>query len=421
MDAPLTISGRWSDVRRPRRGHGMPKPAALALLASIVVSFLAASAAPTPLYAVYQSEWGFSPITTTVVFGVYAIAVLVALLSFGRLSDHVGRRPVLLVAIAVQAVSMLIFTDAHGVSALVVARVVQGLSTGAAVGAVGAAMLDLDRRRGTLLNSVAPPIGTATGGLLSGLLVQFLPAPTTLVYVVLLVVLALQALGVLLIGETVTRQRGALRSLVPEVALPAHLRGAVLTAVPVLVAAWSLAGLYAALGPALVADLIGHSSYVLGGLALFTLAGTGAVSVLLTRDRAPQQVLRIGIVALLVGLFVTALSINETNVVGFFAGTVVAGVGFGSGFQGGIRTVVPLAEPHERAGVLSILYSVSYVAMGTPAVLAGILVVHGGGLVPTALEYAGAVMVLALAAGAGLVLSGGRRTASTPCTGCPAA
>jgi MFS family permease len=134
---------------------------ALALLASIIVSFLAASSAPTPLYATYQAEWGFSPITTTVVFGVYAMAVLASLLVVGRISDHLGRRPVLLAALVVQAAAMLVFAGAGSVTALLAARVIQGLSTGAAMGAVGAAMLDIDRSRGTVANSVAPGVGTA--------------------------------------------------------------------------------------------------------------------------------------------------------------------------------------------------------------------------------------------------------------------
>src|SRR5690349_7405245 len=133
-------------VRRRR----LPTRVAFALLASIVLVFLASSSAPTPLYAVYQREWHFSPITTTVVFGVYAIAVLVALLVVGSLSDHIGRRPVLLVAIAVQAATMWIFATADGVPQLAVARVVQGLSTGAALGAIGAGLLDLDKARGAV-------------------------------------------------------------------------------------------------------------------------------------------------------------------------------------------------------------------------------------------------------------------------------
>ncbi|MFF1355197.1 MFS transporter [Streptomyces sp. NPDC058297] len=120
------------------QGRRLPPDVALYVLASITISFLAASSAPTPLYAVYQAEWGFDPITTTVVFGVYAVAVLLGLLTMGKLSDHVGRRPVLLAALAAQAVSMIIFATADGVSGLMIARIVQGLSTGAALGAIGA-------------------------------------------------------------------------------------------------------------------------------------------------------------------------------------------------------------------------------------------------------------------------------------------
>ena len=162
---------------------------ALYLLASLVVSFLAASAAPTPLYGTYQTEWGFSAITTTVVFGVYAIAVLTALLTLGRLSDFLGRRPVLLAAIAVQGLSLILFVHAGGVDELLVARIVQGVSAGAGLGAIGAGMLDVSRSRGTLANAVAPGVGTATGALLSAIVVQYLPAPTRLIYLVLLSVL----------------------------------------------------------------------------------------------------------------------------------------------------------------------------------------------------------------------------------------
>jgi hypothetical protein len=100
---------------------------------------------------------------------------------------------------------------------------------------------------------------------------------------------------------------------------------------------------------------------------------------------------------------VTLISIDAGSAAGFFAGSAVAGLGFGSGFQGGIRLVVPLARPHERAGVLSLLYVVSYLGMGVPAVLAGVLVVHAGGLLDTAREYGIAVIVLAGAALIGLV------------------
>src|SRR6202522_983798 len=243
----------------------LSRNAAFYLLASITVSFLAGSNAPTPLYALYQAQWGFSPITVTVIFGIYAIAVLLALLFAGRLSDHLGRRPVLIAATAVQAATMVLFATASGVGDLVLARIIQGLATGAAVGAVGAGMIDLNKERGATANAVAPAFGTATGGGLSGFLVQYLPAPTHLVYAVLGTIFVLQGIGVALMADTIAPAPGALASLKPQLNLPAATRAPFLLALPVLVATWALSGFYASLGPMLVRGMLGVDSALLGG------------------------------------------------------------------------------------------------------------------------------------------------------------
>ena len=329
------------------------------------------------------------------VFGVYALAVLTALLTVGSLSDHTGRRPVLLAAIAIQAVVMVVFTTADGVPQLLVARIIQGLSTGAAAGAIGAGMLDLNKAKGTIANAVAPITGTASGALGSGLLVQFLPQPTHLVYLVLLGVLLLQGLGVALMPETSAPQPGALASIRPTFAMPPQTRRPLLLAVPALVAVWALAGLYGALGPALVRLVSGSGSIVLGGLSLTVLAASGAVAVLALHKQSPRTLTLIGGAALIAGVGLTVLSVRFGSVPGFFVGTAIAGAGFGGGFQGAIRSVVPLAAPHQRAGVLSVVYVVSYLAMGLPAVIAGFVLVHEGNLVATAAQYGVAVMVLA--------------------------
>ncbi|MHA6764147.1 MFS transporter [Streptacidiphilus sp. PAMC 29251] len=404
-----------------RRAWRLPSGVAFYLQASIVVAFLAASSAPTPLYAVYQGEWGFSPITTTMVFGVYALAVLAALLTVGSLSDHIGRRPVLLAAIGLQAVAMIVLTTAGGVSELMIARVVQGLSTGA----VGAGMLDLDKAKGTIANAIAPMTGTATGALASGLLVQYLPAPTHLVYLAILAVMVLQGVGVVLMRETSTPKPGALASLRPRFGVPKAARGPLLLAAPVLVAVWALAGLYGSVIPAVLRSVLASHSLLLGGLALFVLAGSGALSVLLLRNVAPGRVMLLGTVALIVGVGLTLLAVDHSSAAWFFVGTAVAGTGFGGGFQGAIRTVVPLAAPHERSGLLSTIYVISYLAMGLPAVIGGFLVVHGGGLLTTTREYGVAVMVLTALALLGLavprrgsrpplVVAGGTAAATAP-------
>jgi MFS family permease len=420
--ASTAVAGpRHAAARQRGRRFQLPAGAAFLLQASITVFFLAGSAAPTPLYALYQHEWGFSPITTTIVFGVYAVAVLVALLTVGSLSDHIGRRPVLLAAIAVQAATMVLFATAGSLPALLAARVIQGLATGAAVGAVGAGLVDLHRARGTVANAVAPVTGTATGAIGAGLLVQYLPDPAHLVYLVLLGIFIVQWIGVALMAESATPKPGALAALRPRISVPASLRGPVLAAIPALIAVWSLGSFYGSLGPALIGRLAGSQSAVLGGLALFVLAGAGAVAVVVLRAAPARLVMLLGMTALLAGVGVTLLAVAISSVGVFLAGTAVAGVGFGAGFQGAIRTVLPLAAAHERAGVLSVLFVVSYLGLGLPGVIAGYLVVHGGGLLASTREYAVAVMILATLAILGLARRPGRQLAAAPPAGSLAA
>ncbi len=378
------------------------------LLASITVSFLAASSAPTPLYALYQAQWGFSPATGTFIFGVYPLAVLLALLFAGRLSDHLGRRPVLMVATAIEAATMVLFATVDGVGDLVLARIIQGFATGAALGAIGAGMVDLNKERGALANAVTPTLGAATGSLLAGVLVQYLPAPTHLVYAVLGVMFVVQGIGVALMADTIAPAPGALRSLKPRIHLPAATRGPLLATLPVLVATWALCGFYASLGPMLVRGMLGVSSAFLGGLTLFVLAASGSLAVLALRHREPRAMMTFGAAMLAAGVGVTVCSLPHHAIAVFFAGTAIAGAGFGTGFQGAVRSVVPLAAPHERAGVLSIIFIVSYLSMGLPAIGAGVLVARHGNIIGTAEQFGAVVMALALAA----VLPAGLRRAA---------
>jgi MFS family permease len=405
-------------ARSPRRGRTPHTAAAhiaaiapeagrpllrLLVLASITVSFLAASSAPTPLYVTYQAEWGFSALTTTVVFGVYAVTFLAALLMVGRLSDHIGRRPVLLAGIAGNILALVIFVAAHSVAALLAARIVQGLATGGAIGAIGAGMLDVDQTRGAVANATAPGLGTASGALLSSFAVRWLPAPTQLIYIVLAGVLIAQAFSVALLPETSPRAPGAWRSLVPQIAFPAQTRQPLLAAAPVLFAIWALAGFYGSLGPALIDHLVGSASAIGAGLGLGILAGVASFTTYVLRAVPAPRVMRIGTGALIGGVAAVLLSLWAASAVGFFAGTALAGVGFGAGFQGAIRLVAPLARPDQRAGVLSVLYIFSYLGLGIPAVIAGFAVAQGGDLVATSSEYGAGVIVLAALAAVNLI------------------
>jgi MFS family permease len=185
--------------------------------------------------------------------------------------------------------------------------------------------------------------------------------------------------------------------------VPQAVRREFAVATPVLFAVWALAGFYGSLGPALAATLLHSSSVVYGGLGLFILAGGAAGTALVLNRAAARSVLYLGIAALIAGIAVTLVATSTDSPLGFFAGTAIAGVGFGSGFQGSIRLVVPLVGAQDRAAVVSALYVVVYLGLGVPAVIAGVLVTEVNGLLATAREYGSAVVVLAVLALAGLL------------------
>jgi hypothetical protein len=210
-------------------------------------------------------------------------------------------------------------------------------------------------------------------------------------------------------ADTIAPAPGALGSLKPQLHLPAPTRGPLLVALPVLVATWALGGFYASLGPMLVRGMLGVGSDFLGGLALFVLAASGSLAVLTLRHREPRAMMIFGAAMLTVGVGVVIGSLPHHAIAVFFAGTSLAGIGFGAGFQGAVRSVVPFAAPHERAGVLSIVFIVSYLSMGLPAIGAGALVAWHGNIIGTAEQFGAGVMALALTA----VLAAGLRRAAS--------
>ncbi len=383
----------------------------LAYLSVVLLTFLAASSAPTPLYHVYQEAWQFSPGMLTMVFGVYALSLLAALLTVGSLSDYIGRRPVLRVALLLNMLSMLAFIYARDFSWLLAARVVQGFATGMATSSLGAALLDNDRNKGPLLNSLAPLLGMALGGLGSGLLVQYAPWPTGLVYAVVLGVLVVQAVLLVWLPESVSAQPGALASLRPRLSVPPQARAAVWRMLPVNTAVWMTGGFFLSLAPSLVRAATGSTSNLIGGALVATLTLSGAGAIYALRTVAAEKVLRLGTVLLAIGIGLVLLAANQQALTLFFVGAVIAGAGFGSGFLGSARSVLPLAHAHERAGLMSTFYVLSYLAFCAPAILAGFLV-RSIGLVATSDGYGMLQIALCVVALVGMWLRRGVRAIS---------
>jgi len=381
----------------------LSRPVAFWMLAVTLGFLLFASSAPSPLYVVYQAEWHFSPLTLTSVFAVYVVALLASLVVAGSLSDRVGRRPVLLGALLVQIAAMVLFGVAHDVGVLFAARIVQGLATGVATGALSAALIDLQPAErphlGALVSAAAPPLGLAAGALGSGLLVQYGPDPLRLVYWLLVGVFALAVAGVLAMPETVQRDRWSRSHLRPRIGVPVQARATFVAVAPVLVATWALGGLYLSLGPSLAVALLHTSSHVTGALVIVALAATGALTTVLLRHRAPQHVLIAGALMLALGIGVTILGLNQEQTSLFFLGSVLAGVGFGAGFSGAFKTIVSLAPAAERAGLIAAVYVLSYLGFSLPAIAAGVAVTHAG-LLTTTNVYGSVLVALALSAAA---------------------
>jgi MFS family permease len=389
-----------STAAAPKRGRLSPAMA-FAAASGIFVLFAAAASAPTPLYVVYQKEWGFSATTLTVIFAVYAIALIGSLLTVGALSDHIGRRPVLAAAIALEAVAFVLFLGAGGVPGLLAARIAQGIATGVAFSTLGATLVDLNPPhspgRAGLVNAIAPISGLALGALGSGALVEFAPAPTRLVYALLMVGTGVAALAVAVMPESAAGRPGALASLAPALGIPPRLRSDVYALVPIIVASWALGGLYLSLGPSVAASLFGFGSHLIGGLVVTLLWGTGSLTAFALRRWPTSRALGISAVLLAAGTALTLAGV-ETKVVALgVIGTVVAGGGFGASGLGSFGTLARIAGPGERSELLAAALVIAYLAFSLPAVAAG-LAATSVGLQTTTVVYGSGVVILSVIA-----------------------
>lgn len=376
----------------------LPPGIAFAGAALAFAALYLAAGAPTPLLVLYEKQWGFSPDVLTIAFAVYSLALLAALLTTGSLSDHIGRRPVLIGAVLVELAAMVMFLVAPDIGWVIAARVVQGLATGAATSAFTASIVELaparHKRLGTVIGSVAPTGGLGLGALLTGAAIQFSTAANTIVFTALSIIMVLGTAVVAFSGETVSRAPGAFRSLAPQVAVPAAARREFAAAGPVHVAAWMLAGLFMGLAPTIVRNIFRIDSGLINGLSGFVAPATAAVvGVVMARFPARRTTLLGGVATLVGGVVITA-GVAGGSLTTMLIGELIAGFGFGASFSGALRIIVPLAEPHQRAGLIAGIYVIAYLAFGVPSIIAGQLAAPYG-LQHTVIGYGATIVVVA--------------------------
>ncbi|PZE31613.1 MFS transporter [Curtobacterium sp. MCLR17_055] len=371
------------------------------ILAAMLLVSVASSAVPSPIYPVYAAEWHLTPLMLTGVFAIYVAGLLASLLVAGRLSDHVGRKPVLVVGGLGVALSLGLFAMADGVLALIVDRIVQGVSVGLLIGALGAALIDNSLERhptmAGVLNGVIPPIALATGAMSSGALVQWGPAPEQLVYLLFGALLVLLVLALFVVPEQVQRRPGALRSLRPTISVPRSSRRLFRGVAGSLVASWALGGMFLSLVPSALGTVFGITNHFAAGALIAVVTGVGALTGLAIQRMDTRRAVLLGLVALVLGPIVTVSFVFAHSLPGMVVGSAIAGVGFGAGFQAPLRMLLATAAPTHRAGLLSTIYVVSYLAFGVPSVIGGLLE-PSVGLVPVIAGYGGFIVLAAVVA-----------------------
>jgi MFS family permease len=339
------------------------------------VAVFLASGTPVPLYNTYRAQDGVTSSGLAITTVVYLATTALALLTLGRLSNHLGRRPVAIAAVVCAAAGCVVLLNVHDLGALMAGRVLQGIGCGVASSALGSYVLDLAPKRtawlGPVLTSNVPPFAIPVGALLSGALVEYEPAPRLLTFSIVAGVLVVLAFLLAACPETVTRNSGALASLRPRVLIPRG-QGRMLFAVgATLVGTWGLSGFYQAFSPILAADQLGTSSALVVALVFSSIVILSPVGGLLTGRLRAVTGMRIGLVVFVVATGAILLALHVSQIGWFLAASGLAGIAQGAANAGGMRAVLGEAAPGDRAGLLSTLYLISYSGAAIPGLVAG--------------------------------------------------
>ena len=357
---------------------------------------------PTPLYALYRGRFGFSELIVTVVFAAYAAGVIAALLLAGRLSDVIGRRRVLLPGLAFSALSAIVFLLADGLAMLIVGRVLSGFSAGIFTGTATATLIDLapaeKRGRATLVATAASMGGLGLGPLLAGLLSEFAGSPLRLSFWVDLALLVPAASLVWAMPEPVA-ERGRLRLRVQRLRVPAEVRAVFVRAALAGFAGFAVLGLFTAVVPGFLGQILGIDDRAIVGLVVFTVFAASTVGQTLLARAFGSAALVAGSAGLLAGMGVLALGLGVSALALVVAGGVVAGLGQGLSFRAGLAAVNEASPPARRGEVASSFFVVAYVAISLPVVGVGLLAQLEG------LRAAGLIFAAAVAALAAIVLA----------------
>lgn len=400
---PAAPRGRRAHTRR-RHGLGFWS------VAFAFAAVMAFGTVPAPLYVLYQARDGFPTFTTTVVFAAYGVGVVGSLWLAGHLSDVHGRKPLILVSIALELVAAILFLVWNDVSGLIVARLVTGLGIGMLTATATAHLGELRVRAtgdeaaakgASVAAGVVNLGGLSLGALVGGALAEFVGKPLMVPYEVFVVALVVAFVLVLAVPETVDRRAERVVYRPQRVQAPAGKSAAFWAAGTGAFAAFAVQGLFTSVAPTFLGTTFHVTDRLAAGATTFGVFAASAVSQLVFARLAQRTQIRLGVVLLVGGLAVLAAAAVVLQVAGFIAGGIVAGAGVGLLFRASIGSAGALAAPAQRGGVLAAVFLIAYAGLTVPVVAVGAALL----VLPTLavlIGYVVLVSALAIVAGARL-------------------
>ena len=384
--------------------------------AGVLTAIMLGGTLPAPLYVLYEAKMGFGPLGVTVVFAAYVIGTLIALVAFGDLSDHFGRKKVMAGAIVIAAVSTAIFLVADSIGVLIVARIISGLGVGFMTGTATATLAELagpgGARRAAVVGSAANLGGLGLGPLIAGLFAQYVAAPTHTVFWVYLGMLAVALIVLLAIPETVG-QPDRVFPVHLRVGVPANMRLLMLGACLGVFAAFTLLGLFSSLVPTFLRDVLGISNLAAVGATAFLVFAIAAISQAASARLASRRSVTIGLPLLLASLSGLEISLFIKAEWLFYLATVATGIAVGLIFRGGLSEINRQADPAHRAQATSTFFAAGYLGLGLPVVLIGLIGVAVGSVDASA-WVSGLIVAIILTATAVAIRTFGTTAQATP-------
>ncbi|WP_333617680.1 MFS transporter [Dietzia sp.] len=367
-----------AQARIERRPHvpTLPRAGVFAMASAALIFIFVSSGVPVPLYNMFREADGITDGDLALTTVTYLAFTALSLLLLGRLSNHLGRKPVIFAALFFAIAGCAVMTQVHSLPVLLAARMLQGLACGLASTAAGAFVIDSAPRSRLLwlpavVTSSAPPFAIPAGALVSGTLSQFAPFPRTLTLCLTAGVLFAVAVLVALCPETMPRRPGAFGALMPRVHVPKGSGRILAAAGCALVATWSFSGFYQAFAPGMTADYFHSDSALMISVVFASAVFLAPLGGSISGRMVPVTAFRIGIVAFLIATVAIMVSLHAEAVVPFLVISLVGGLAQGAANSSGMRAVLDNVETKDRAGTLATMYLISYSGAALPGLAAG--------------------------------------------------